>query len=293
MHARSALLVAALPFACGIIAVFACTPEEVAPPPITTGFPEDFATVGHDPFFPIGPGAKHALSGTIDCNGCHGGMDTFSEFTCLGCHARNQAGADDLSDKHEGMGDRFALEDARCYSCHPRGETYGGAGGEGEGEGEGETMTRESHQPWFPVADSDTHGGVGCGQCHSDYGGDWSGTLCSECHLEDLTVLTNTAHSTLSTIYEANDSTTGCRECHSSTPVENILIMPFTDHNARTNNYGISHYLPEHCRVCHTTRLAEPQEWAIDFSQVTCTAACHGSGEPHGAGCLPGNTGPC
>ena len=92
MRARSALLVAALPVAAGVLAVFACTPEAVDPPPMTKGFPEDFATVGHSEYFPIDAAAKHRLDravagvGNLDCNACHGGGATFKEFDCATCH---------------------------------------------------------------------------------------------------------------------------------------------------------------------------------------------------------------
>ena len=96
-------------------------------------------------------------------------------------------------------------------------------------------------------------------------------------------------------MYEANDSYTGCRECHSSTPVETALFVPFEDNhngiNGASGGYGTNHWGPAHCKVCHTSRLDPPQEWSIDFSQINCTAACHTP--PHGAGCLPGSQTDC
>lgn len=297
MRARPALLVASPFIVVGALAAVACTPEPGPAPPMTKGFPDDFATVGHEPFFPIGPGAKHALSGTITCDGCHGGKETFKEFTCLGCHARNATARDDLESKHGGMGAAFQLEDSFCYHCHPRGERSGGSGGEGEGEGDIWGISRAEHAPFFPVdsAAGDIHGGAGCGACHGDYGGDPMVTNCRGCHAAPTEADLFAAHTIFDPIYTANNTETGCLECHAGTPI-NPAVRPFSNHNAvsgPSGGFGTNHFAPENCKVCHNTYQTEPKEWAIDFSTANCTADCHGVNDPHDAACTPGDQTGC
>lgn len=303
MRTRSLLPVAILLFVAApvaaLVAAAACTPEEGPAPPMTTGFPDDFATVGHQPFFPIGPGANHALSGSITCNGCHGGRATFKEYTCLGCHARNATAEDDLESKHDGMNERFRLDDTFCYGCHPRGERDGG-GGEGEGEEDPWGISRADHAPYFPVdsAAGDIHGGAGCGTCHADYGGDPLPTNCRGCHASPDESDLFEAHSIFQEIYDGNNTETGCLECHAGTPI-NPVVRPFSNHNAPTGpsgGYGTAHYAdnrPDDCKVCHNSYQDPPKAWAIDFSSFDCSYACHGTFGPHGTPCTPGDHSGC
>jgi hypothetical protein len=62
----------------------------------------------HRPF-PVATGV-HAT----DCNTCHGPFPTFTEFTCFGCHAHDQAPTD-LG--HQAVAG-YAYTSAACYRCH-------------------------------------------------------------------------------------------------------------------------------------------------------------------------------
>ncbi|OGQ12841.1 MAG: hypothetical protein A2138_07745 [Deltaproteobacteria bacterium RBG_16_71_12] len=107
---------------------------------------------------------------------------------------------------------------------------------------------------------------------------------------------TNGGHGAFSTMYDANDNDTGCRECHATTPIDSRIRDFTVSHNAVSGlagGFGTTHYQPEHCKVCHTAWQAEPKEWAIDYAGPTCTADCHGVNPPHGAGCLPGSQTDC
>lgn len=69
----------------------------------------------HDDSFPIFSG-EH--SGTWDnCTTCHINPDTYSEFTCLVCHAHRQSKMDE---EHRGKSG-YSYESQACYHCHPRG----------------------------------------------------------------------------------------------------------------------------------------------------------------------------
>ncbi len=292
MRARSSLLVATAGLLAGAMAVVACTPEPGEPPPMTKGFGDDFATTEHEDYFPIGPTAKHALSGTITCNACHDGFDSFQGFTCLGCHARNTSAEDALKDIHADYDAAFRLDDNYCYRCHPTGQRFASGGGdEGEGEGDAWNISPAEHGQYFPIdpATSDTHSGLRCGQCHADNGGDPTLTSCKNCH-------GSADHSDpgLVQIYDAHNTEAGCLECHAATPI-NPAIRPFSNHNAvsgPSGGFGTVHFNAitpaTGCKHCHSTMQAEPKSWAIDFESHDCTT-CHN----HDPGCEPTSQDPC
>ena len=102
--------------------------------------------------FPIVSGAH----GGIACNECHGDFDTFSKFDCLDCHIEA-----DVGPAHSGISG-YAYENAKCYECHPTGER----------------MTREQHDPIFPLT-SGNHKKVDCAACHVS---GFSSFSCTDCH---------------------------------------------------------------------------------------------------------------
>ncbi len=292
MRARTAWLIASPVIAVLCAAVVAGCPEAPSPPPMTQGVtPEE-----HDPFFPIGPTDNHALerSGGVgqdafSCASCHTGTATFAEFTCLNCHAATTAVENALDAKHASARG-YLKADASCYACHPRGSA---AFVPAEGEGEGEPFDHNADA--FPLP----HGNnVGCADCHPgmfDTPPEYS-TRCAGCHLSaENQAATNSGHALLADYYDGNNNETGCRECHATTPID-PAVRPFSNHNAvsgPSGGFGTSHFQPASCKVCHTSVQDPPKEWAIDFLESTCTAACHGAGEPHGQGCSPGNQAGC
>ena len=69
----------------------------------------------HDSSFPIFSGSH---SGVWDaCTTCHTNPATYSDFTCLVCHAHNQSSMDR---RHRGKSG-YSYESEACYHCHPRG----------------------------------------------------------------------------------------------------------------------------------------------------------------------------
>jgi hypothetical protein len=239
-------------------------------PPLTNGV----STTEHEPWFPIGPDANHALGkaagvAAIDCDSCHGGRDTFAEPVCMGCHVEAA-----LSAMHSEIAGYLA-QDAACYGCHPRG-TRDGPAGEGD-----------HSSTFFPIGASDAHGGsaylarvtetqTSCSACHADVV-DRSVVLCAECHAADEPTPT-AAHSGLSRSFE--DNSAACLACHAETPISSIM-HPLANHTA-IEPY---HHSAE-CRGCHQSNRDPPKDFAIDFKATSCIP-CHSSA------CTISNPGDC
>ncbi|HXI21930.1 MAG TPA: hypothetical protein VNH46_12620 [Gemmatimonadales bacterium] len=76
------------------------------------------ATFDHDgAFFPIYSG-RHRGTWT-DCATCHTSPTNFQVFTCLSCHAHNQA---DMDSAHQGKSG-YQYVSTECLRCHPRGSS--------------------------------------------------------------------------------------------------------------------------------------------------------------------------
>lgn len=68
------------------------------------------------PWFPVGPGTSHACGETASCESCHpANLDSFTEFTCTGCHVRAITARLHL----EVTGYEYASKS--CYACHHKG----------------------------------------------------------------------------------------------------------------------------------------------------------------------------
>ncbi len=98
-----------------ILLLGACTPR---PTPASTG-----VTNKNHTWFPLADGVHAvgqvtAAGETISCESCHSPTAaSFADFSCLGCHAHEQAVTDPL---HRSVAD-YGYTSAACYSCHPVG----------------------------------------------------------------------------------------------------------------------------------------------------------------------------
>jgi hypothetical protein len=78
------------------------------------------STFNHDTaYFPIYTG-RHAGTWTL-CSQCHPTASNFASFTCLTCHAHDQA---PMNNAHSGVSG-YSYTSSACYSCHPRGSGGG------------------------------------------------------------------------------------------------------------------------------------------------------------------------
>lgn len=107
----------------------------------------------HTEHFPVASG----VHGGADCNLCHGDFDTFSQFTCIGCHEHDETAVSPL---HVGVAG-YSYAATTCYDCHPTGER----------------MSRAAHEPYFPI-ESGRHS-LDCSACHVT---SYASFECIQCH---------------------------------------------------------------------------------------------------------------
>jgi hypothetical protein len=188
------------------------------------------------PFFPITAGA-HA---TADCNSCHGGLASFKEFSCVGCHDHAAPVADA---QHAAVKD-YRFDSQACVQCHPRGE----AG----------TIPRADHARFFPIDAGTAHAASQCSECHTTPG-DRKQFSCVGCH-DHAQPATDLGHAGVAGYqYEAR----ACLTCH---PQGTAGTLPRADHAKFFPIDVGSKHAAGQCADCHTTRG--------DRSQFTCLS-CH------------------
>jgi hypothetical protein len=74
------------------------------------------ATFNHDAsFFPVYSGAHRNQWSA--CSTCHTNSSNYAQFTCLVCHAHDQA----TTNSHHTQVNGYRYDSQACYSCHPRG----------------------------------------------------------------------------------------------------------------------------------------------------------------------------
>lgn len=196
----------------------------------------------HDAF-PIERGAH----GGIDCNECHGAFDTFTQFTCIDCHAHERAETDA---NHAGV-EGYAYESERCYACHPDGSPDS-AGPE--------------HELKFPIADGTVHADAACSSCHFVPGDRKQIDCLTGCHEAGPT---SSAHGPVGGYRHA---TADCLRCHADSQVDRV-----SSHAPFRIASGFSHHR-ESCLRCHPAVRADKPFPAADFGRFDCLA-CHPRGE--------------
>lgn len=192
----------------------------------------------HATFFQIETGA-HA---TTDCNGCHGGLPTFKQFTCVSCHEHSQPVLDPI---HAGV-TGYTFNSSACLGCHP-----GGAAG---------SLSRTDHSArFFPIDVGTSHASGQCSDCHANPG-DPSQFTCVSCHEHAQTTVDPAHAGVAGYIYNS----TACLGCH---PQGNASTLSRGDHGMFfAIDVGTPHAAAQ-CSDCHTN--------AADRTQFTCLTSCH------------------
>jgi hypothetical protein len=153
----------------------------------TTGASNPLTREEHGAYFPIGSGSYHP---TETCDDCHGGFDSFKQFTCMSCHAHDPTAA---ANRHTFITD-YVGESSSCYSCHPNGR-------------ERPISIADHSAKYYPI-DTGSHSALQCTDCHN-----WVTTSrpfqCISCHTDKDG--TDTTHASV-TAYRYNDY--GCYGCH-------------------------------------------------------------------------------
>jgi len=204
--------------------------------PPNTGLTRD----QHSAFFPINSGA-HAAA---ECNSCHGGGNSFKDFSCVGCHEHDQSVIDP---GHAGV-PNYNYSGTSCYSCHPDGKAAGGGGAQ--------------HDMFFPIT-SGAHAGAACNTCHDYSGGSGNYTQynCVNCHNHDQSVTDPLHPGVAGYIWNG----TSCYTCH---PQGTTSGVSRAQHDV-TFPISTGSHAPFGCVDCHTdlSRTTDP-------STLAC-ASCH------------------
>lgn len=237
-----------------LLLLASCNPEEGGGAPKVTAL----TPATHDALFPIAYGT-HA--GT-DCQACHGDFDTFSQFTCVGCHAHAQATVDP---KHFGdLAPGYSWGPQTCYQCHPRG-----------------VIAAFDHGKRFPIGPGTVHDGITCGSCHTDRSSR-AVFSCVGCHTDAAT----TPRHGLVAGYRWESA--ACYSCHPDATVP----TGGTDHSTKfpigpgTKHAGVAcatcHVDPANRKVfsctgagCHTQAATDPTHAAV-AGYAWASASCYG-----------------
>jgi Cytochrome c3 len=177
----------------------------------------------HGMFFPIGLGSYHVNQ---TCDDCHGGFDSFKQFTCQSCHAHAQ---DVAAMRHTSISD-FQNDSSSCYKCHPNGR-------------ETKISVADHSAKYFAIA-TGPHAPLQCSDCHT-----WVTTsrpfTCQGCHDHDQAP-TDTAHASITGYrYDSN----GCYGCHPNGAEAPIAT---SDHSARFFPILTGSHASMTCASCHT-----------------------------------------
>jgi len=219
----------------------------------------------------------------VDCNSCHGAFDTFTQFTCIGCHLQAPTAA-----QHVGV-TAYAYNSSSCYACHPRAD----------------------HTLDFPIAATDVHNSTvaACTSCHTNLNASFDVTTinCIGCHNNNTTPPlpvdvggVNSKHTTPAIVaaiagYAFDSSTPAamvatnglCLKCHAGTIATpswtDPLKFPLTQHNTlcfnvTSLNHNVSRMIGNTpaCFKCHDTMNTTTKTWGVDWTVANCSA-CHGS----------------
>lgn len=194
----------------------------------------------HSRYFPIDRGAHE----WVDCNACHGDFDSFTEFSCIGCHEHDRAATDPA---HDAVPD-YVYSATGCFDCHPKGEVEPGV----------------DHGPFFPVGTGSAHAEVRCAECHTDPS-DREVVLCVGCHHEPER--TRSEHAEVGGYLDDSPS---CMKCHFRSEVSRLEDhTPFRIEPASPHGPGDAT-----CLECHDQLRTDSPFPAADFTASECTT-CH------------------
>ncbi len=177
----------------------------------------------HGSFFPIGSGSYHV---NHTCDDCHGGFDSFKQFTCQSCHAH---ATDVAAGRHTFITD-FQNDSAGCYRCHPNGRET--------------AISNADHSAKYFAISKGPHSNLQCSDCHA-----WTTTSrpfsCVGCH-DHAQDVTDKAHVSI-TGYRYDSY--GCYGCH---PNGAETAIATSDHSTRFFPILTGSHTQLACSSCHT-----------------------------------------
>ncbi|MBL7906255.1 MAG: hypothetical protein JNL22_14625 [Bacteroidales bacterium] len=177
------------------------------------------STFNHDgQYFPVYSG-KHNGEWSL-CSDCHTNPSDYSQFSCIDCHAHNQA---EMNSEHQGIGG-YSYNTPSCFACHPTGDASAGF---------------DHNTTSFPLTGA--HVNASCEGCHSS---GYSGTsaVCSDCHTNAYTQAANPNHVSLGL-------PNTCADCHTTLPGWQPATFPI--HNQYYPLNGAHAVIAGNCSDCH------------------------------------------
>ena len=236
--------------------------------------PPDWVTVtdraSHEAYFPIANG----LHAAADCNDCHGGFDTFRQFTCTNCHVEPQNGQ-----AHSGLAG-YASDGPSCVRCHPQG-----------------TMSVPANHAaaFFPIGAGTAHASVACAQCHLDMSAprDPAAFGCYACHsalpagwphpgsMGNVAILTIHTSQNAASAVDITDPAT-CLRCHADSQVNTVASHP------GSGGFGRSEHAAAGCLTCHSAMRAD-KAFGADFTATQSAGSGRGCGTCHATDPVPAN----
>jgi hypothetical protein len=141
---------------------------------------------GHSGYFPIEAGQKHA---DTQCGECHEDPTSFSVFTCVSCHAHDEAAA---IKRHEFI-TGFQWRSNACFNCHPKGW-------------EAPILPADHSLKYFPIQ-SGSHDTLLCIECHNSPS-TAKVFICTSCHDQAAAAAQHM------NVAEYTWSDSGCYRCH-------------------------------------------------------------------------------
>ncbi len=186
-------------------------------------------------YFPVYSG-KHAGTWTT-CAECHTTSGSYKSFSCIDCHAHNQA---DMDSKHNGVGG-YTYASLPCYECHPTGSVQG---------------SFNHNNGSFPL--TGVHITTPCGSCHSN-GFAGTPTDCFACHQTNFNATTNPNHT-------AKNIPNTCATCH--TTAAGWKPAAFPTHSSYYPLTGAHASIANNCVQCHNGNYINPPNTCVGCHQA-------------------------
>lgn len=213
--------------------------------------------------FPVANGAH----GSVDCDGCHGELETFAQFTCISCHEHDESL---VAPHHVGI-DGFSYGPTTCYGCHPTGAVDG--------------LDRPAHDVYFPI-ETGSHAEAACAACHiydtrdlfscigcheheqaattsdhqlvTDFV--YTETSCYDCHPRSE-VIDRASHGVFFPILTSNHALVTCQECHAA-GYGSLTCIECHEHlcvemNGKHREVGGYSCQSDECFACHPRGIAD------------------------------------
>jgi hypothetical protein len=195
------------------------------------------------------------------CLDCHTATRTDKTFaadftvrTCTGCHVAA------TTNPIHSVVPSYAYNNASCQTCHPDGRR---------------ALLAFDHTPYFPIAASDSHVGIGCGECHTNSTNP-KFTACQECHLAtDGAAALSTFHIDVGEFGGGpNVGSAMCKRCHADSQIEPVVDhAPFGIQSNDGTGQPTKHHLVQ-CTSCHTN-LRTDKPFGADFAAPQKCTSCH------------------